>query len=112
MQIVGAFWYMLSIERLSDCWRNACDEFLGCNRIYMYCGRNLEEKEDPGFQEWITITRQVINETCEPQKDGEMPFNYGIYSSAVQSNVIGSLDVTSKILFCLWWGLANLRYVQ
>ncbi|KQK13981.1 hypothetical protein BRADI_1g13740v3 [Brachypodium distachyon] len=106
--IVGAFWYMLSIERLSDCWRNACDEFLGCNRIYMYCGRNLEEKEDPGFQEWITITRQVINETCEPQKDGEMPFNYGIYSSAVQSNVIGSLDVTSKILFCLWWGLANL----
>jgi hypothetical protein len=43
--------------------------------------------------------------------DGEMPFDYGIYSSAVTSDVTTSKDMTTKLLFCLWWGLANLRYV-
>jgi len=102
--IVGAFWYLLSIERVSDCWRDACNEFPGCNRIYMYCGND----QQLGFLEWRTITRQVINETCEPQKDGRAPFNYGIYSSAVESSVLKSKDTASKLLFCLWWGLANL----
>ncbi|CAD6205962.1 unnamed protein product [Miscanthus lutarioriparius] len=102
--IVGAFWYLLSIERVSDCWRNACDEFPGCNQIYMYCGNDRQL----GFLEWRTITRQVINETCEPKRDGSIPFNYGIYSPAVTSDVLKTKDTTSKLLFCLWWGLANL----
>ncbi|CAO2166687.1 unnamed protein product [Urochloa humidicola] len=103
--IVGAFWYLLSIERVSDCWRDACDEFPGCNVIYMYCGNDRQ----PGFLEWRTITRQVINETCEPKDgDGSGPFNYGIYSAAVTSDVLKTKDTASKLLFCLWWGLANL----
>jgi cyclic nucleotide gated channel, plant len=53
--IVGAFWYLLSIERVTDCWQNACSEFPGCNRIYMYCGNDYQL----GFLEWRTITRQV-----------------------------------------------------
>ncbi|CAL5083806.1 unnamed protein product [Urochloa decumbens] len=103
--IVGAFWYLLSIERVTDCWTDACNEFPGCNRIYMYCGNDRQ----PGFLEWRTITRQVINETCEPNGgDGDGPFNYGIYSAAVTSDVLKTKDTASKLLFCLWWGLANL----
>ncbi|KAL6893560.1 hypothetical protein ACP4OV_007658 [Aristida adscensionis] len=103
--IVGAFWYLLSIERVSDCWKNACNEFPGCSVIYMYCGNDNQA----GFMEWRTITRQVINETCVPnKKDGTSPFNYGIYSPAVESDVVKSTDTVSKLLFCLWWGLANL----
>ncbi|GJN23929.1 hypothetical protein PR202_gb11623 [Eleusine coracana subsp. coracana] len=104
--IVGAFWYLCSIERVTDCWANACAEFPGCNRIYMYCGNDGQ----PGFLEWRTITRQVINETCIPnKKEGTSPFNYGIYTSAVESEVINSEQGNmSKLLFCLWWGLANL----
>uniref|UniRef100_A0A0D9ZB22 Cyclic nucleotide-binding domain-containing protein n=1 Tax=Oryza glumipatula TaxID=40148 RepID=A0A0D9ZB22_9ORYZ len=101
--IVGASWYLLSIERVSDCWKKACNEFPGCNKIYMYCGNDHQK----GFLEWRTITRQYINETCEP-RDGVMPFNYGIYTPAVRSDVIKSNDFTSKLLYCLWWGLANL----
>ncbi|TVU45916.1 hypothetical protein EJB05_05426 [Eragrostis curvula] len=106
--IVGAFWYLLSIERVSDCWRNACNEFPGCNIIYMYCGNDFQL----GFLEWRTITRQMINETCmipKNKKEGPYPFNYGIYTSAVVSNVIDrDQENFSKLLFCLWWGLANL----
>jgi cyclic nucleotide gated channel len=102
---VGASWYLLSIERVSDCWKKACNEFPGCNKIYMYCGNDHQK----GFLEWRTITRQYINETCEP-RDGVMPFNYGIYTPAVRSDVIKSNDFTSKLLYCLWWGLANLRF--
>uniref|UniRef100_A0ACD5WA13 Uncharacterized protein n=1 Tax=Avena sativa TaxID=4498 RepID=A0ACD5WA13_AVESA len=102
--IVGAFWYLLSIERVSDCWRAACDEFPGCNTIYMYCGTTEENNDE--YKEWTTVIRQVIYETCEP--DGQIPFDYGIYSSAVTSEVIRSKDMTTKLLFCLWFGLANL----
>ncbi|XP_066373423.1 putative cyclic nucleotide-gated ion channel 9 [Miscanthus floridulus] len=106
--IVGAFWYLLSIEHVSDCWRNACDQFLGCNQIYMYCGND----QHLGFLEWRTITRQVINETCEPKRDGSIPFNYDIYSPAITSDVLKTKDTTSKLLFCLWWGLANLSTLR
>lgn len=54
-QIVGAFWYLLSIERVTDCWNISCEEFPGCNRLYMYCGNDKKL----GFLEWRTITRQV-----------------------------------------------------
>ncbi|CAM0875726.1 unnamed protein product [Alopecurus aequalis] len=102
--IVGAFWYLLSIERVSDCWRASCDEFPGCNTMYMYCGSTEESSDE--YKEWTTVIRQVIYETCEP--DGQIPFDYGIYSSAVTSEVIRSKDMITKLLFCLWWGLANL----
>ncbi|XP_047088120.1 putative cyclic nucleotide-gated ion channel 9 [Lolium rigidum] len=102
--IVGAFWYLLSIERVSDCWRANCDEFPGCNTIYMYCGSTEESNDE--FKEWTTVIKQVIYENCEP--DGQNPFDYGIYSSAVTSEVIRSKDMTTKLLFCLWFGLANL----
>uniref|UniRef100_A0A0E0KGT0 Uncharacterized protein n=2 Tax=Oryza punctata TaxID=4537 RepID=A0A0E0KGT0_ORYPU len=84
--------------------KKACNKFLGCNKIYMYCGNDHQK----GFLEWRTITRQYINETCEP-RDGVMPFNYGIYTPVIRSDVIKSNDFTSKLLYCLWWGLANLR---
>jgi cyclic nucleotide gated channel len=102
---VGAFWYLLSIERVSDCWRASCDEFPGCNKIYMYCGSTEESNDE--YTEWTTVIRQVIHENCEP--DSQNPFDYGIYSSAVTSEVIRSKDMTTKLLFCLWFGLANLR---
>jgi len=37
--MVGAFWYLLAIERLDDCWRDKCLNlnFHQC-RTYMYCG--------------------------------------------------------------------------
>ncbi|XP_044948986.1 putative cyclic nucleotide-gated ion channel 9 [Hordeum vulgare subsp. vulgare] len=103
--IVGAFWYLLSIERVTDCWRFSCNEFPGCNQIYMYCGKTESNEE---YVEWTTVIRQVITENCQPTDDGEMPFDYGMYSSAVTSDVTASKDMTTKLLFCLWWGLANL----
>nr|CAB3498686.1 unnamed protein product [Digitaria exilis] len=92
----GAAYYLL--------WYLLASHFPGCNRIYMYCGNDRQL----GFLEWRTITRQVINETCEPDRNGDSPFNYGIYSLAVKSKVVKSKDTTSKLLYCLWWGLSNL----
>ncbi|KAF8775120.1 hypothetical protein HU200_004949 [Digitaria exilis] len=86
-------WYLLASHRISDCWRNACNEFPGCNRIYMYCGNDRQL----GFLEPASRTG-----TATP------PFNYGIYSLAVKSKVVKSKDTTSKLLYCLWWGLSNL----
>jgi cyclic nucleotide gated channel len=52
--IMGAFWYLLSIERVTDCWRFSCNEFPGCNQIYMYCGKTKSNEE---YTEWTTVIR-------------------------------------------------------
>lgn len=109
VQMVGAFWYLLSIERLDDCWRENCKElkFHQCKK-YMYCGGgNLGLS---GFVEWRTMIRQVLVQECAPVDQNGTGFNYGIYTTAIQSGVISTDNLVAKILFCLWWGLQNLRY--
>jgi len=53
--MVGAFWYLLAIERLDDCWRDKCLNlnFHQC-RTYMYCGGGSQGLE------WHTMIRQVL----------------------------------------------------
>jgi hypothetical protein len=48
----------------------------------MYCGKTKSNEE---YMEWTTVIRQVITENCQSTDDDEMPFDYGIYSSAVTS---------------------------
>ncbi|KAL6622663.1 hypothetical protein ACP70R_018527 [Stipagrostis hirtigluma subsp. patula] len=108
--MVGAFWYLLSIERLDDCWRAKCKDlnFHQCGQ-YMYCGGGGEDKS--GFIEWRTMIRQVLGQECAPVDNSGTGFNYGIYSTAIQSGVVSTRNLTAKILFCLWWGLQNLSTV-
>ncbi|KAL6847128.1 hypothetical protein ACP4OV_022981 [Aristida adscensionis] len=108
--MMGAFWYLLSIERLDDCWRAKCKDlnFHQCG-TYMYCGGGGEDKS--GFLEWRTMIRQVLMQECAPVDGSGTGFSYGIYSTAISSGVVSTTDLRAKILFCLWWGLQNLSTV-
>uniref|UniRef100_J3KUE2 Cyclic nucleotide-binding domain-containing protein n=1 Tax=Oryza brachyantha TaxID=4533 RepID=J3KUE2_ORYBR len=108
--MVGAFWYLLSIERLDDCWRENCTvlKFHQCKK-YMYCGGgNLGQS---GFLEWRTMIRQVLAMECAPADEGGTGFQYGIFTTAIQSGVVSTTNLVAKVLFCLWWGLQNLSSV-
>ncbi|KAK9922958.1 hypothetical protein M0R45_031395 [Rubus argutus] len=103
-QVTGAAWYLLSVERYDTCWRDACIESGKCRVEFLYCGSEGMQ----GFSEWDKIRVDVLNQSCSTEGD-EKPFNFGIFEGAISSNVISSTEFFSKFLFCLWWGLKNLR---
>ncbi|KAL5572092.1 hypothetical protein UlMin_021689 [Ulmus minor] len=97
--LVGAIWYLLSIERVDKCWHN---EF-GKNNLptqYLYCSADREN------------IPQLPNDSCpyiDPDKIGKSSFfNFGIFYDALNSGVVQSTHFPSKFFYCFWWGLRNL----
>ncbi|XP_057980516.1 cyclic nucleotide-gated ion channel 1-like isoform X2 [Malania oleifera] len=100
--IVGASWYLFSIERKDTCWREACKRPV-CHHEYLYCGAKR-----PGDTSFLS----VLNASCpllEPEniKDRNV-FNFGMFFEALHSRIIESEDFPKKFFFCFWWGLRNL----
>lgn len=106
LQVTGAAWYLLAVERYDTCWREACIESKKCTINYLYCGIS---ENVPGYKEWSDIRVDVLNKSCAAEGDNP-PFHFGIFTEAISSKVIASTEFFSKFLFCLWWGLKNLRY--
>ncbi|XP_024175302.2 cyclic nucleotide-gated ion channel 1 [Rosa chinensis] len=82
--VVGAFWYLFSIERRASCSLKACK-----THATAYCCS--------------------LDESCFSKTPNSTDFNFGIYKGA--SAVIGSTDFMTKISYCFWWGLQNLSYL-
>ncbi|KAJ6697687.1 CYCLIC NUCLEOTIDE-GATED ION CHANNEL 15-RELATED-RELATED [Salix purpurea] len=76
--VLGASWYLLSIERHASCWESACK---------------------------LELSPVPCNPSCNP--DNTSFFNYGMFANALQQKVLSS-DFLEKYLYCLWWGLQNL----
>lgn len=104
--VVGACWYLLSVEREDSCWRKSChNNSQVCKLDYLYCGNN----NDAGFNNWSNNSYNILYVTdCPASDSGDGPFNFGIYSSALNSRIIASRKFVQKYFYCLWWGLQNL----
>lgn len=97
--VLGACWYLLSVERQEACWRHNCRrepdcqyEFFDCRKTWLSSSRGS----------WLN-TSNLVN-ACDPQKT---KYPFGIYGEAVTSKVTSS-PVIEKYFYCLWWGLKNL----
>ncbi|KAE8699310.1 putative cyclic nucleotide-gated ion channel 8 [Hibiscus syriacus] len=101
--IVGAVWYLLAVERKDTCWRIACQESGKCNIDFLYCGN----KHMQDFPEWRRVRNKELDSQCALEDD-DAPFNYGIYTRAIKSEITSSNIFFPKFCFCLWWGLQNL----
>ncbi|TYK31361.1 putative cyclic nucleotide-gated ion channel 14 isoform X2 [Cucumis melo var. makuwa] len=101
-QILGAAWYLLSVERHAMCWKFTCRrEFspMKCLLDYLDCG-TLNDVDRRIWEVNTTVFSQ-----CSPDED--VVFNYGIFADAITKNVISSRFL-QKYFYCLWWGLQNL----
>lgn len=99
--VVGANWYLLSVESQVRCWRRVMnnasifhDSFLGC-----------------GLRNATVFS--LLNNTCSSVDPDEIKdtktFNFGIFYDALQSLVVDSTtDFPQKFFYCFWWGLRNL----
>ncbi|KAL3566002.1 hypothetical protein D5086_031417, partial [Populus alba] len=100
--VLGASWYLLSIERHATCWKSACKHELSpipCKPRYLDCGTlNFADRKS-----WENTT--VLFSRCNPSD--KTFFDYGIFANALEQNVLSS-DFIEKYFYCLWWGLQNL----
>lgn len=101
MQVLGACWYLLSIERQEACWRHVCrEEGSSCQSSYFDC----RKVKDSSRTDWFKSSNITIY--CDPNKN---TYPFGIYSDSVTSDVTSAMFF-NKYFYCLWWGLKNLRY--
>ncbi|KAL0427826.1 UNVERIFIED_CONTAM: putative cyclic nucleotide-gated ion channel 5 [Sesamum latifolium] len=102
--IVGAFWYLLSVERNDTCWQRACKRSGKCITDFLYCGN----QNMPNYNIWSNISDSVLTSACPVDDDKNMPFDFGIFRQALSSGIVSSRKFLSKYCYCLWWGLQNL----
>ncbi|KAJ4728130.1 Cyclic nucleotide-gated ion channel 1 [Melia azedarach] len=100
--IVGALWYLISIERQDSCWRKACRVYKNiCEPDILYC--QAENR---------TSNYSFLNEKCQHIKPDDIKnltdFNFGIFIDALQTKVVEQTDFPKKFFYCFWWGLRNL----
>ncbi|KAB1204189.1 putative cyclic nucleotide-gated ion channel 17 [Morella rubra] len=95
--VLGAAWYLLSVDRYTSCWKRFCKELssTGCMLTYLDC--------DTHRKMWENTTE--VFKKCNPKND--IDFKYGIFEDAVKNDVVFS-NFIRKYLYCLWWGLQNL----
>lgn len=102
IQVSGACWYLLSVERQEACWRSACNlEKPFCEQVFLDC-------------RWVKNSKRVhwsksskVTNICHPDNTF---YQYGIYGDAVTNNIT-SLAFFNKYFYSLWWGLKNVRLV-
>lgn len=96
--VLGAFWYLFSIERKVRCWSNACDNN-DCKLQNLYCGGHRPEN----------YSLHDISCPLEPNEiKSPADFDFGIFLDALQSHVVDCKDFSKKFFYCFWWGLRNL----
>lgn len=100
--VLGASWYLLSMERHATCLKSTCDQEFSpvkCHLRYLDC----DMLDDGQRVTWGNSTSVFSN--CDP--NGNIVFQYGIFEKALTENVVSS-DFLEKYLYCLWWGLQQL----
>lgn len=107
--VLGASWYLLSIERQNTCWRAECRKERGtlnlqnCNLDYLDC-RSLNDNLRPLRELWNENT--TVWAKCNAS-DENISFQFGIFGDAMKSGIVSS-KFMEKYFYCLWWGLRNL----
>ncbi|CAN6273545.1 unnamed protein product [Urochloa humidicola] len=97
--VLGALWYLFSVQRQESCWREACRlESPACQDAFFDC------KAAVGGNRTVWYELSNITRLCTTAS-GFYPF--GIYAEALDAQLTSS-SFTQKYFYCFWWGLKNL----
>lgn len=98
--VLGAFWYLFSIDRQDTCWRDSCGKHEHCELYGLYC--DAKRTGDYSF----------LNSSCRLLDPDELKdptdFDFGIFLDALRSQVVEKRNFWQKLFYCFWWGLRNL----
>ncbi|KAG2611973.1 hypothetical protein PVAP13_4KG253200 [Panicum virgatum] len=98
--VLGAIWYLLSIQRQDSCWRQKCRNNTTCaaDAASLYCGA-VHKNETYAFLKTVCLLGDPPNNLPDPV--------FGIYAPAIK-NISKSRSFFTKLFYCVWWGLQNL----
>ncbi|XWS32786.1 hypothetical protein CRYUN_Cryun22dG0019500 [Craigia yunnanensis] len=107
LRVLGAIWYLCSIARQFSCWKAECareniSRFLACIPSFLDCNSLTR----PERQYWVNVTNVLAN--CDGTNN-HVDFKFGMYAYAF-TNDVASKNFVIKYLYCLWWGIRNLRF--
>lgn len=108
-QVLGALWYLLSIERQYTCWVTECSKENGtmglplCNPSFLDCS----SLELPERKAWLNSS--LVRASCDATSSS-VTFNFGMFADALNNEIVAATFL-EKYLYCLWWGLRNLRLI-
>ncbi|KAK4843048.1 hypothetical protein QYF36_003193 [Acer negundo] len=103
--VLGASWYLFSLQRQQECWKMACRREMNatnspsCRLAFFDCN-NLGK---PDRNLWLKNTRVITS--CDAQNDDD--FQFGIFADAFTSDVAYTSFI-NKYFYCLWFGLKSL----
>lgn len=109
VQVLGATWYVSSIQRQYECWRIMCKKEMNrthspsCDPSFFDCTTIFNHER----QAWFRRTRVLTD--CDALNDKNR-FQFGMFADAFTDHVSSS-RFFQKYFYCLWWGLKNLRFV-
>lgn len=101
-QVLGAFWYLFSVDRQDTCWREACDKHDQCELNGLYC-----DAKRTGDYSFLNSSCPLLEQNNLKNND----FDFGIFLDALRTQVVEKGNFWQKLFYCFWWGLRNLRFV-
>jgi cyclic nucleotide gated channel len=108
LQVVGACWYFLAVDRQVTCWRYNCQDevAISCSDTFFDCS-----SLDPlaaARSSWENSSNIITN--CDNISSSNPFFNYGIYTNAINDGITTSkMKFMVKYFYCVWIGLLGLR---
>lgn len=84
-----------------ECEKERASKFVACIPSFLDCN----SAEQPDRQYWLNVTNLRAN--CNASNEN-LPFKFGMFSEAFTEE-IASASFIEKFLWCLWWGLRQLR---
>ncbi|XP_027339209.1 cyclic nucleotide-gated ion channel 17 isoform X2 [Abrus precatorius] len=100
--VLGAAWYLLSVDRYTTCWKSYCKKERSPDNCFLYLDCSSLNNELRKI--WANSTN--VFSSCDPSND-DINFKYGIFENAVKKHVVSSSFIP-KYFYCLWWGLQQL----
>uniref|UniRef100_A0A9I9CMY9 Cyclic nucleotide-binding domain-containing protein n=1 Tax=Cucumis melo TaxID=3656 RepID=A0A9I9CMY9_CUCME len=93
--VVGALWYLFSVEQQARCWHEACKK-INCTSNFLYCG-------DPNGQAYLFIDAYCSHKESE----GDNAFDFGMYAEAFKFHLTETMSFRRKFIHSFWWALRN-----
>lgn len=98
--VVGSCWYLLGLQRVNQCLREACKPAGLCS--FMDCGNGDNIDKFRKEAEWNNWTTNPNATACFDSND----FGYGIYQNAV--NLTQEKSLVTRYVFSLFWGFQQI----
>ncbi|XP_021890856.1 probable cyclic nucleotide-gated ion channel 16 [Carica papaya] len=105
--VIGASWYVLSIQRQFECWKIECTKEYNrthspsCKPSFLDCSTYGR----PDRIAWLKVTRVITS--CDARNDDDKNFQFGMFADAFTIEVASSAFF-QKYFYCLWWGIKSL----